>query len=233
MTDYTEIYCRFDLLHEDTNQNLPLIYKLKLYEKYLHMAISYFYKDCNKDLNKRQDMYTYEYNFITDGIEKEFQLDPLPPENTLIYIAYKETKDSDFIEVDEFSYDADTGIITLPVIPKCNLDFYICTYVNGYFEDDLEEIEKDILAYGMLTSFNMKQLEKQTLLTHSVYSSSSKTFSKAEHINAVRNVYKNNMDTLKAMINEYTYKYDKNNLWNLTGRDYMYNKDWKTGIYGR
>lgn len=231
MTLYTEIFCKYDLMHEDAIKNKIKPLKDELYEKLLHSAVGYFSKDCIRtsgiDLNKYHDMFKFEYRFIADGKSKELVLDPMPPDECNIFVAFRENSNQDYIEFNDFRYDVDRGIVTFDGAFKCNYDLYVCAYIPGYFEDDLDEYTMDILSYGMLTKFNISALEKQTLLNHSVYSSSSKTFSKAEHINAVNNVKKSILNDYLAMINEYTYKYDKNNLWNLTGRDYMYDRNWR------
>lgn len=223
MTPNSEIYCEFDLLHEDNLQSLPLPQKLSVYEKYLDWAVGYFKDDCYKDLTKRTNLFIYEYNFLCDGENNEFELDPIPDEDVNFYIGIRMNEGDVYTEITEYTYDEETHIISTSIAPKCNAEMYICTYRDGGFDEDLDEKEISILATGMLTCFNIKQMEKQSLLQYNIFSNSTKAFSKAEHIKAVAEMKKTMLSQMKSMINEYSFKRSPDKLYSLGGRDYMYN----------
>lgn len=224
MTPFNKVYCLFDELYDDNVKYIPEPDKLKYYEKLLNYSIGYFEADCYKDLNNKTDYWEYEYEYLCDGKNNQFELNPPPPEDISFYVGIMLNDGDNYTEVTEYSYDEIKNIITLPASPKCRATVRIVTYRNGYFEDDLRNVELNILAYGMLTAFNIKSMEKNQLLSYQVFGNSTKAFSKAEHIKALNEMKRDVMNELIGRINEYSYKYDPLRLQNLTGRDYMYGR---------
>lgn len=229
MTYDNEIYCMFEQNCEGNITEMPTPYRIKYYENMLKQSISYFEYDCLKDLNNRTDYWEYEYEFLCDGKNNQFELNPLPPEEIQFYVAIKEDSESVWKEILEYKYNEITGMLELPASPKCGYEVLVVTYRNGYFEDNLNMKEKYILMLGMLTVFNTKQLEKQQQLSYQVFGSSTKAFSKSEHIKALNEIKENSIRNLKSEINSYTFKSAPDKLYSLGGREYMYGHPYNTG----
>lgn len=233
-TSYCEVYNQFDVIHDkdkDRTRFMTPDMKYESYNKHLKASISLFLDECNKNLSRdnRNDMVYTTYYFYADGESNEFQLEPTPPyEDCLMYVGYRENDEYSYTEITDYEFDSETNILKLQAIPICGYEIYVSVYKIGEFNADLNEVEIDILAYGMLCSWDSEKIHKETLTNQAVYNSNVKAFSKSQHINSLLDMKNSTyyIDVI-AKINKYSYRQSKNGLYNMSGRQYMYNPSWK------
>ena len=220
-TAFSEIYCLNALIKEDSRiKNLTINQQYALSYLYLQYSISYFFADCYKNLEDIVAFSQTEYNFISDGIDNEYLLSPLPQTGSQLYVGYRENKDMPYIEipVSEYSYDIITGVLTLTNNPIINYQVYVSAYIVGQFNETLNGMEKTILSEGINVPFSEQQLNKTSLLNMMVYGGSTKIYSQANHISVVKGVSNNQyFNIVKGMISEYSYKYNPIKLKGLGG----------------
>jgi hypothetical protein len=209
--NYNEIYCLADVIRNDNrfvNKPQNLIYGL--FYKYLEHSISYFLYDCFVDLNDRIPFSQTEYVFTSDGVDNQYLLSPSPPSGCDFYVGFRENNESEYNQTFDYTFDSMTNILTINNNPPNNYEVYIGAYIIGQFNKDLNIVERDILANGMMIPWTQEQLFKNSLLSQMIYGGSSKIYSQAEHIRQVKGISNNQyFNIVKTMISDYSYKGNK------------------------
>ena len=226
MTPFEDIYCLSNLMCDNgmTKRLTPNNFYQYMF-KCLQFAVGEFERKCYESLTFEQKFFQMEFDFITDGKEKTFQI-PLHEYNVdvfdymkknyikgefNIYIGCRQSDEDSYIEVTDFEYESSdiyNPAITLPTIPDCNWEFYIVFYKIGSFKETLSQKVKNLLAIGMEVPYLNEKLTKESLLEQKVYSNSVNSFSQAQHITALRNVYESVCyKNFKSEIENYTYDY--------------------------
>lgn len=213
MTRFEEIYELSTIIMEDEKVKQAPIYKkyLILY-KFLQFAIGHFNTRCFKDLKTIRPFEYKEYNIDGDGVEAEYQLsDELSPDDINIYVEVEvEGGSGAFIPMKQsnYSYDKVTSTITFKNPINSGFSCNIYTYSIGYFYDDLDLVEKTILAKEMAIPFLESQLKKESLTNQMIYGTGAKMYSQAEHMKQLNNILKNERYEVEGLINAYTYESD-------------------------
>jgi len=219
-TLFTEIYCQNEIIKEYSKlRNLTENQKYSLYFGYLKYSISYFQYDSYPDITDIIPFSQEEYYYISDGIDKDFLLSPVPSLDCEFYVGYKNPEDLYYTQVFDYSFDSNTNILTIndPVIPE-NYEIYISGYIIGQFNETLNFLEVSILSEGMLVPWDQMNMNKDSLLNQMIYAGSSKMYSQANHIEKVLNVANNQyFKIVKGMISEYSYKANPNGMKGLGG----------------
>lgn len=221
MTTFEEIYCLNEVIRKD-----PKLAKLPLYQFYslcyrqLQYAIGAFLYDCHKDLTKIKRYSESEYFFDGDGVETQFQLDPIPQDGqTNIWVGAKRDDDDYYVELFGYQYDPLTHIITFDQAPQVGLSILVGAYEIGYFEETLDIDEKIILAEGMNIPFLEAYAANDRSLNQIVYSNSYKVHSQAEQIKQLSNLSITQWrDRVHDLIVKYSYRKSKDKLKRLAGR---------------
>lgn len=218
MTKFEEIYELNEIMKNDgrligkpSNQIYSLQYK------YLKYAISLFESDCYKDLNKMTPFFQQEYYFISDGIDNEYLLSPVSPNNCNFYVGYRVDENVNYMQIIDYAYDSDTHVLTINETIPNSAEVYVSGYIIGSFEEDLNIKEQEILAEGMLVPYLKEQVNKQSLLNQMVYGDKTNRPSQANHIKEVKDVSTTQLELVESMINKYTIKYTTDNLLGLGG----------------
>lgn len=216
-TSWKEIYCRTNIT--DTKMNiLPTNLKYKLLSNLMKQSTGFFETDCNKDISTFNDFYHVEYDYISDGIQTEIQIEPIPQDLVSIYIGYRKNSDFQFVEIKSYIYDELLGVITLDSVIPEGYEIYVAFYEIGSFNVDLNQTEINILSCGIEVCWNDAQRQKDTLLNQRVYSSSSKAYSQANHLKVLNELHDSMyFKKLQSMINSYTFKQATDNLVGLSG----------------
>lgn len=192
----------------------------------MQFAISYFQYDCmpaiDKTIAKVLDYIPYQelaYEFIGNGTDNQFLLEPTPPENCLFYVAYKENANSEYIELNssQFTYDSDLNILTVNILPELIYELVVVAYVIGQFNDELDFREKNILAEGM----NLPYLEETTndyrLRKQMIYNDSSRIHSQAEQQRVNSQVEEIQRIKIDRLIADYSYRSNREKYGGLSG----------------
>lgn len=231
MTGFEEIYELSTIIMEDEKVKQAPIYKkyLILY-KFLQFAIGHFNTRCFKDLKTIRPFEYKEYNISGDGIETEFELsENLSPDDLNIYVEIETESDSGVftpMNPSNYSFDKVTSTITFENPINNGFGCNVYTYIIGYFYDDLDLVEKTILAKEMGIPFLESQLKKESLTNQMIYGTGAKMYSQAEHIKQLTNIIKGERYEVEGLINAYTYESDpeltlyKNKVQNEVHKDY-------------
>lgn len=213
MTGFEEIYELSTIIMEDEKVKQAPIYKkyLILY-KFLQFAIGHFNTRCFKDLKTIRPFEYKEYNISGDGIETEFIFSDTPSsENFNVYVEIETESGSGIfvpMKQSDYSFDEVTSTITFKKPINNGFECNIYTYIIGYFYDDLDLIEKTILAKEMGIPFLESQLKKESLTNQMIYGTGAKMYSQAEHMKQLTNIIKGERYEVEGLINAYTYESD-------------------------
>lgn len=225
-TTFDEVYCQAYLIKQDKR-----IEKLKEYEyyslcfRYLKYAISLFQYDClhepeSNHLSKVQDYTPYNeitYEYICNGIDSSFSVS-LYRNYEFIYVYIKYVDSEDYIEYNNYYYNEEDKCVVLTDTPPENSHLKITLYNVGHFHSVLDNREISILAEGMIIPFLEEQQNNTKLLNQIVYGGTTKIHSQAEHLKVVGDAIKNQYRTVDNLINEYSYKGNREHYSGLSGR---------------
>lgn len=227
ITTFDEIYCLNHLVKQDKRLSKFPIYKYyDICWGYLQFAISYFQYDClpsvGSTIPKVLDYSPYQkefYEFIGNGTDNQFLLEPTPPDNCLLYVAYKESSDGEYIELNnsQFSYDTDLYILTVNISPELIYELFVCTYIVGQFNGDLDFREKNILAEGMLVPYLEETTNDYMTRKQMIYNDSSRIHSQANHQDANVAGEKHRINVVDKLITDYSYRSNRENYIGLSG----------------
>jgi hypothetical protein len=216
-TQFEEIYCLNAIIKEDQRLlNLPTNQQYLLQWKYLLYAINYFVYDYRTDKDDRVglegigskiDFSQEEYYFIGDGVDNEFLLSPTPPTSCVFYIGVKQEDDLVYDSNYTGIFNEITNVLTITPTPPLNYQVYISGYIIGSFTDTLNTREQTILAEGMNVPFEEEKVNTESLLEQMVYGGTTKLYSQANHISAIKDISNNQYYAkVQGLISEYTYK---------------------------
>ena len=212
-TQFSEIYEMNETIKLDTRlfgKPDNLLYSLKF--KWLKYAISMFDNDCYQDINTFTPFSQVEYEFVADGINNVYTLNPTPIGNSNFYISVDDSSGY------AYTFNSINNQLTITPIPPSNSPIYISAYIIGSFPIDLTIREQNILAEGMLVPWLEQQKNRNDLLNQMVYSGDMKIYSQANHISEVDKVADNQYyKKVKSMINEYSYRRNPNGVKGLGG----------------
>lgn len=212
MTGFEEIYELSTVIMEDEKiKQAPIYKKYLILYKFLQFAIGHFNTRCFKDLKTIRPFEYKEYNIIGDGIETEYELGDIPSSDINIYVEIESEMGSGiFVPMRPLDYCFDKVTSTITFENPINKDFIcnIYTYVVGYFYDDLDIVEKTIMAKIMGIPFLESQLKKESLTNQMIYGTGAKMYSQAEHIKQLTNILKGERYEVEGLINAYTYESD-------------------------
>lgn len=220
-TSFDEIYCMNQLIRSDVRfSEISINDFYLLMWKYLQFSISDFKYDCLKNLTNYTPYSQTIYNFICNGIDNSFHLDPAPTQEDIKFYIYSQIGENIPVDIDVYTYDNINQIITLNSIPEDGTELTIISYDIGSFNEELDLDEKRILAYGMNIPWLQEQINELNLVRFTVYGGSMKMHSQAEHINRLDNQIKSEVNYINNLINLYSYKTQHNNFDKLGGRYY-------------
>lgn len=213
MTGFEEIYELSTIIMEDEKVKQAPIYKkyLILY-KFLQFAIGHFNTRCFKDLKTIRPFEYKQYNISGDGIETEFIFSDAPSSESFNVYVEIETESGSGIFIpmkqSDYSFDEVTSTITFKKPINNGFECNVYIYIIGYFYDDLDLIEKTILAKEMGIPFLESQLKKESLTNQMIYGTGAKMYSQAEHMKQLTNIIKGERYEVEGLINAYTYESD-------------------------
>lgn len=111
---------------------------------YIEKTATLDFIECKKDLSLMVADRKYSQLLETDGQTTEFKINELPPiEGIEIVLEIDGNK-----KENDWEIQGDTLIVAVP--PTAFQDTYVKWKVEGHFEEDLDRIEKVILAKGMV-----------------------------------------------------------------------------------
>lgn len=218
MTSYSRVYEMNKVIKNDPRlANLDACELNAIRFRYLQYAISYFVYDCRKDLNKRSDPQSMSYEFEGDGLETEFILSPTPPDgiDLVVYLI----QDGVPKELKEFNYNSEYNTITfsVPIAPGTGL--LVKTFTTGYFEEDLDIRELNILSEGMIVPYLEEAKNDENAMKYIISGKSLRFFSQANHLEAMNtNVASQAYKMVGSLISEYSYKGSVDNYKSMSGR---------------
>jgi len=218
-TPFVDIYCLNEVIKNDNRLvNLSPNQVYALYYLYLTYARSYFLYSCYKDLDAITPFLQEEYYFISDGIDKDYNLSPAPLSGSEFYIGYKNPDDTYYTQIFDYTYSSITNILTTADTIPVDNEVYISGYIIGSFDDDLSILEKTILSNGMLVPWSQEKEMKNSLLSQMIYGGTQRLYSQANHISQVKGIVNNQyLVIVKGMISEYSYKASPNSVRGLGG----------------
>ena len=205
MTDFNEIYCLNLVMKNDPRlAEIPINMYYSLCWKYLQIAISRFQYESIPDITDNVPYIEIEYEYECDGIETEFQLN----ETNLInpnYVVTLTVGDENS-KITDFTYNNINNSIVLPEPPLDDTILKIVVYQVGYFNVDLTDREKEILAQGMLIPYLEENQNRESLLNQFVYGGSVKIHSQAEHLKTIESALQDQIKLVNNLIIDYTYR---------------------------
>lgn len=220
-TKFEDIYCLNSIIKKEPNVlRLPIYQYYSLCFRQLQYAITAFMYDCLKDITLFAPYEEQEYNFIGDGVEKDFSITPSPSILlTNIYVGVLDNVENVYNEVFNYTYDVVTNIITFNEVPSLNTKILIAFYEIGSFVADLDIDEKVILSEGMNIPFLESYQNNPRSLEQIIYTQSYKIHSQAEQLKQVANLsviqWRDRVDDL---IKTYSYRKPKDGLVKLSGK---------------
>lgn len=221
-TSFEKIHCLATILRKDTTlAALPSYQYYELCSKQLIIGKAAFVYDCLKDLNSYTPYSVSEYNFEGNGVDNEFELTPAPTElQTNIYVGVKGINDDLMTEVIDYTYDAETNILTLNNgIPAVGSQITIAFFDIGSFNDDLDDDECAILAESEQIAYYESYLGNAKSLNQVTYSTTVKIHSQAEQLKQLNNISITQWrDRVESMIVKYSYRRSSDRLRSLSGR---------------
>jgi hypothetical protein len=211
-TQFKDIYSLNSVIKDDYRLQAKTTNQIyQLYFLYLEHSISYFVYDCNKNLTNYIPFSQQEYYFASTPTDKEYLLNPKPPDNCEFYVGYRENSDVAYTQTYDFTYNSLTNVLTINTDMPNNYDVYISGYIIGSFIDTLDLVEQRILSEGLNVPFDEEAVQRQSLLNQMIYGGTSKTYSQANHMKEIKDIAKNQYwNIVKNMINEYSYRSQSN-----------------------
>lgn len=206
-TSFEEIYCLNSVIKFDKRLNNKPKYALyDLYWKYLQYAISMFYYDCKKDLYDLNPFSLTEYEFVGDGENNIFNLNPAPLTSSFdIYVQLDCSEEKR--QIVDYEWDEKSNTITFKsYTPAINESIFIYSYNIGSFTADLDYNEKTILAKAMNIPYYEEQVANSKTLVFSTYGGSVKMHSQAEHLKTTIEAFEKCKREVEGDINAYSYR---------------------------
>lgn len=227
-TSFEEVYCLNSVIKIDQRLNNKPSYALyELMWKYLQFAITFFQFDCRMDLLDLVPFSLTEYEFIGDGENNIFELDPAPSniENLKFYISSQIDCGKAARQISDYIWDETNHTITFTKnTPAIGEKISISSYVIGQFNSTLGFIEKRILAEGMNIPYYEEQLTNSKVLNFATYGGSIKMHSQAEQLKQLKETYAQAKRELEGDISAYSYRTAPRGLDGLGGRTVCLNQ---------
>lgn len=203
-TSYSSPFNKFLSLITDRNLSVDLTDEqmTDLLNMFLDQSISLYFKISITDLFKRQQPDFYAEEFVADGITNEFIISkyPIDPNEDSISLVCQ----VDGVGVD-YNFDVDTLTFTLEEKPTIGQEV-ACSYkFIGQFDDDLSEEEVWVIVYGMLVSWLQQKVFNASLFKNHLTTKDFNSFSAANLIDKLNELYSMAEDKLQRLIVSYSY----------------------------
>ena len=223
-TKVSEIYCLNEVIKNDPKMSkLPEYIFNSISFKYLKLAIGF----CKTVISSEASPFINnidvaieptegDYEFIGDGIENVFLLNPPPPLNSKFYVGFE--VDGEFVETKDFTFNDLTDEITTTDIPELNQRVLIVSYTDGEFVGVLDYTMQGIMAEAMLIPYLEEKQNKANLLNQLVHSNAWRIFSQNDHLRGMNFVVRDQRNYVSRMLVDYSYANTGNRMAGLVGK---------------
>lgn len=223
-TKLSDIYCLNEVIKNDIRlSKVPKYLFNSISFKYLKIGIGFAqtiisaeYNDFIKQVSVNVAPTEEDYEFIGNGVDNEFLLNPAPPLNSEIYVGFE--VDGEYVEQKNFTFDSVLNVVTTTNIPLLNQKVLIVAFTDGEFVGDLDYSLQTIMAESMNIGYLEEKQNTSKLLDTLVHSNTWRVFSQNDQLRGVNFVAKDKRNTVESLLKDYSYSHTGNSMLGLIGK---------------
>ena len=215
-TNFTEIYELTNEIKNDTRLSGKATNLIaRQMNNLLLLSISEFVAECIPDISpdNRISFEEKEYNLTGSAGDATFTLATPPTNSTGVYVRISDTSTTY-----TFSYDENTELLTITPALAVDSTIYASVYREGQFNETLNDVEKAILAEGMIIYFTERFRNTDELLDQSVYNRDARIHSQGNHIMSLNAaIHQQYRKRVLPKIRDYTWRFNRDRTRGLSG----------------
>lgn len=223
-TKLSDIYCLNETIKNDIRlSKVPKYLFNSMSFKYLKIGIGFAqtiisaeYNDFIKQVGVAIEPTEKDYEFIGNGVDNEFLLNPAPPLNSEIYVGFE--VDGEYVEQKNFTFDSVLNVVTTANIPLLNQKVIVIAFTDGEFVGDLDYSLQTIMAEAMNIGYLEEKQNDSRKLDMLVHSNAWRVFSQNDQLRGVNYVLINQRRYVENLLKDYSYSHTGNAMTGLIGK---------------
>jgi len=223
-TKLSDVFCLNEMTKNDVRlSKVPKYLFNSISFKYLKIGIGFAqtiisaeYNNFIKDVGVAKEPEEKDYEFVGNGVDNVFLLDPIPPENSEIYVGFE--VDGDYVEQKNFTFDDILNTVTTTTAPLDGQKVLIVAFTDGEFVGDLDYSLQTIMSESMNIAYLEEKQNTSRVLDMLVQSNAWRTFSQNDHLRGVNFVSKDQRSYVENLLKDYSYSHTNNSMMGLIGK---------------